>query len=149
MLHHIIVMMTIKEVHTLFGYPLHCEHHYKILPKCMRVEPVLLILVTMSSIAVAFRQFGGSNRIASLQRHRNGIRPTFKAFSLKPSTKPDFGKEMHEKHFEFNRLERNIYTWWESRDMFKPDHSVKKSIGKKPFVIPMPPPNVTGKLVLC
>jgi valyl-tRNA synthetase len=67
---------------------------------------------------------------------------------------PNFKNEVTEKYFEFQRLESSIYSWWESSGYFKPDESnnddtndmtmTKKK--KKPFVIPMPPPNVTGYL---
>lgn len=61
---------------------------------------------------------------------------------------PDFSKEAAEKHFEFERLEKSIYGWWESEGMFKPDskQSPGKTSKKAPFVVPMPPPNVTGYL---
>jgi len=67
---------------------------------------------------------------------------------------PDFENEVNEKYFEFQRLESSIYNWWEISGYFKPHESsssdddgggtAKKK--KKPFVIPMPPPNVTGYL---
>ncbi|MCD7460641.1 hypothetical protein HAX54_044038, partial [Datura stramonium] len=45
------------------------------------------------------------------------------------------------KSFDFSNEER-IYKWWESQGYFKPN-IVK---GSDPFVVPMPPPNVTGSL---
>lgn len=56
--------------------------------------------------------------------------------------KPNFSGEIDSKYFEFQRLEGNIYNWWESKGFFKP--SERKDA--KSFVIPMPPPNVTGYL---
>lgn len=58
------------------------------------------------------------------------------------SGKPDFKKEAEEKYFEYARLEKNIYEWWETKGYFEP----APDNGKKPYVIPMPPPNVTGYL---
>ena len=55
---------------------------------------------------------------------------------------PDFKGEANEKYFEFVRLEKSIYEWWEESGYFKPSTDLKK----KPYVIPMPPPNVTGYL---
>jgi hypothetical protein len=55
---------------------------------------------------------------------------------------PDFKGESNEKYFEFVRLEKSIYEWWEESGYFKPSTDLKK----KPYVIPMPPPNVTGYL---
>ena len=46
------------------------------------------------------------------------------------------------KYFEFDKLESKIYEWWESSGFFKPSADTTK----KPYVIPMPPPNVTGYL---
>ncbi|XP_020273118.1 valine--tRNA ligase, chloroplastic/mitochondrial 2 isoform X2 [Asparagus officinalis] len=45
------------------------------------------------------------------------------------------------KSFDFASEER-IYNWWESQGYFKPSFDR----GGDPFVIPMPPPNVTGSL---
>ncbi|TVU21994.1 hypothetical protein EJB05_31666 [Eragrostis curvula] len=45
------------------------------------------------------------------------------------------------KSFDFANEER-IYKWWESQGFFEP----KLDHGGDPFVIPMPPPNVTGSL---
>lgn len=45
------------------------------------------------------------------------------------------------KSFDFTNEER-IYKWWESQGFFKPNFDK----GGDPFVIPMPPPNVTGSL---
>lgn len=45
------------------------------------------------------------------------------------------------KSFDFASEER-IYDWWESQGYFKPNFDR----GGDPFVIPMPPPNVTGSL---
>lgn len=55
---------------------------------------------------------------------------------------PNFSNELNSKYFEFQRLETDIYEWWEKSNYFTP----KASSTKKPFVIPMPPPNVTGYL---
>ncbi|KAK9699378.1 hypothetical protein RND81_08G170200 [Saponaria officinalis] len=48
-----------------------------------------------------------------------------------------------DKSFDFNSEER-IYNWWESQGYFKPN----MEHGGEPFVISMPPPNVTGSLHL-
>ncbi|KAG2384375.1 Valine--tRNA ligase [Vigna angularis] len=45
------------------------------------------------------------------------------------------------KSFDFASEER-IYNWWESQGYFRPNFDR----GSDPFVIPMPPPNVTGSL---
>jgi len=65
------------------------------------------------------------------------------------STIPDFSKELDSKYFDFQRLEGDIYGWWEAQGYFRPATDAddgKQNQGKKPFVVPMPPPNVTGYL---
>jgi valyl-tRNA synthetase len=58
--------------------------------------------------------------------------------------RPDFLKEKDSKYFEFQRLESSIYKWWEQSGFFEP---VPYENGEEdPFVLPMPPPNVTGYL---
>lgn len=56
--------------------------------------------------------------------------------------KPSFITEGDSKYFEYNRLESDIYKWWEDSGYFKPSNKPHA----KPFVLPMPPPNVTGYL---
>jgi hypothetical protein len=56
--------------------------------------------------------------------------------------KPNFQAESDAKYFEFNTFEKSIYDWWEQSGYFKPSSDVNK----KSYVIPMPPPNVTGYL---
>ncbi|GAY43753.1 hypothetical protein CUMW_076920 [Citrus unshiu] len=50
-------------------------------------------------------------------------------------------KDTLPKTFDFTSEER-IYNWWESQGYFKPNFER----GSDPFVISMPPPNVTGSL---
>jgi valyl-tRNA synthetase len=54
----------------------------------------------------------------------------------------DFNKHAENKYFEFQTVEKEIYEWWEASGYFKPS----SDINKKPYVLPMPPPNVTGYL---
>ncbi len=48
------------------------------------------------------------------------------------------------KTYDFHAIERKLYEWWEESGYFQPviDHN------RKPFVISIPPPNVTGELHL-
>ena len=53
--------------------------------------------------------------------------------------------------FNFRELEPKIYQEWESRGYFRPTNDPNEpghDPSKKPFVISMPPPNVTGELHL-
>ena len=49
------------------------------------------------------------------------------------------------KTFDFKEAEQRIYTWWEENGWFKPEVAPDDA---EPFVISMPPPNVTGVLHL-
>jgi len=54
---------------------------------------------------------------------------------------PDFSLP---KTYDFHSVEQRLYAWWEARGYFRP----RPAKGRKPFVISMPPPNVTGELHL-
>jgi valyl-tRNA synthetase len=47
------------------------------------------------------------------------------------------------KNFNFKEAETRLYDWWEEHGWFKPEIAGKDA---EPFVISMPPPNVTGAL---
>ena len=47
------------------------------------------------------------------------------------------------KTFEFAEAERRLYSWWERNDWFGPEVAAADA---EPFVISIPPPNVTGAL---
>ncbi|KAI8540909.1 hypothetical protein RHMOL_Rhmol08G0022100 [Rhododendron molle] len=71
--------------------------------------------------------------------HIHRSRPRFHAVAAAENgvfTSPEIAKS-----FDFSSEER-IYNWWESHGYFKP----KFVRGSDPFVVPMPPPNVTGSL---
>ena len=46
------------------------------------------------------------------------------------------------KNYDPSKVEKHIYDWWEEKGYFRP----VENPWKKPFVISMPPPNVTGQL---
>jgi len=52
--------------------------------------------------------------------------------------------------YEPQLFEEKIYKWWEDAGCFQPDAKQTKeeaaSNGREPYVLPMPPPNVTGRL---
>jgi valyl-tRNA synthetase len=55
------------------------------------------------------------------------------------------------KAYEFTGTEERIYNWWETGGFFKPANDPSQEgfdPHKKPFVISIPPPNVTGELHL-
>ncbi len=47
------------------------------------------------------------------------------------------------KNFDFREAEARLYQWWEKQRFFKPEIAPPDA---KPFVIAIPPPNVTGEL---
>ncbi len=49
------------------------------------------------------------------------------------------------KAYESQQIERPMYQWWESCGYFKP-RATEQNRGRPPFVISLPPPNVTGVL---
>ncbi|CAN1227710.1 Valine--tRNA ligase, chloroplastic/mitochondrial 2 [Linum perenne] len=63
------------------------------------------------------------------------------SFSAAASENGGFTSPELAKSFDFSAEER-IYNWWESQGYFKPSFDR----GSHPFVISMPPPNVTGYL---
>ena len=48
------------------------------------------------------------------------------------------------KTYDFHSVEQRLYDWWESAGYFKPSDDPNR----EPYVISMPPPNVTGELHL-
>ena len=55
------------------------------------------------------------------------------------------------KTYDFSAIEESLYTWWEEKGYFKPwnDPNLPNfDPSHKPFVISIPPPNVTGELHL-
>jgi valyl-tRNA synthetase len=55
------------------------------------------------------------------------------------------------KTYDFQAIERDLYAWWEQNGWFRPSNDPNApghDPAKKPFVISIPPPNVTGELHL-
>jgi valyl-tRNA synthetase len=55
------------------------------------------------------------------------------------------------KTYDFASIERELYAWWEQNGWFKPTNDPNEpghDASRKPFVISIPPPNVTGELHL-
>ena len=53
--------------------------------------------------------------------------------------------------FDFNSSEDRIYEWWEKNGYFQPENDPQKpgfDPNRKPYVISIPPPNITGELHL-
>ena len=55
------------------------------------------------------------------------------------------------KSYDFKGTEKRIYEWWQKSGFFKPSNDPNEpgfDPTKKPYVISIPPPNVTGELHL-
>ena len=55
------------------------------------------------------------------------------------------------KSYDFKKTEGKIYDWWEKSGFFQPINDPRKKgfdPSRKPFVISIPPPNITGELHL-
>jgi valyl-tRNA synthetase len=55
------------------------------------------------------------------------------------------------KAYDFNNTEKRLYDWWSQKGYFKPSNDPNRpgfDASIKPFVISIPPPNVTGELHL-
>ncbi|MCB0039349.1 MAG: class I tRNA ligase family protein, partial [Caldilinea sp.] len=55
------------------------------------------------------------------------------------------------KAYDPHQTEETLYDWWEHNGFFRPEQQVASGLAdpaRKPFVISMPPPNVTGALHL-
>ncbi len=55
------------------------------------------------------------------------------------------------KTYDFDATERDLYSWWEQNGWFRPANDPNEpghDPSRKPFVISIPPPNVTGELHL-
>ena len=84
------------------------------------------------------------------KRRAQSMRPRASVMGLASTTRlhgtkgtmPTFSEEAESKYFDHARLEREIYEWWESQGYFQPSDDTSKET----YVIPMPPPNVTGYL---
>ena len=83
-----------------------------------------------------------------IQHFVRDMRPCLRLFSdrggrVVPSVLPDFKRERSAKYFNHQQFEMEVYNWWEMQGYFQP--SVAEA-GKDPYVVIMPPPNVTGRL---
>ena len=62
---------------------------------------------------------------------------------------PQSALDLAEKNFRPAAVEPDLYEWWERSGFFIPDEkNTKKPLAKKPFVMMLPLPNITGDLHL-
>ena len=90
-----------------------------------------------------------AEKLAKFQekQSKNKVAPTPTADASKAAKKEKVKKAAAVDAYEPQKIEAGRYEWWESRGYFKPQFTKDgkiKPAGK--FVIPIPPPNVTGSL---
>mmetsp|Transcript_29964 Transcript_29964/g.66340 ORF Transcript_29964/g.66340 Transcript_29964/m.66340 type:complete len:1040 (+) Transcript_29964:120-3239(+) len=79
----------------------------------------------------------GPALLRTFSRNRGSVAMSAAAVQDAPTTRVELPK-----NFEATTSEPRLYKWWEDRGYFKPNPAATG----EPFVISMPPPNVTGRL---
>jgi valyl-tRNA synthetase len=72
-------------------------------------------------------------------------------FYLETSKEIDMTTTELPKAYDFKSTEERIYQWWEKHGYFQPVNDPNKpsfNPDRKPYVISIPPPNITGELHL-
>ena len=112
-------------------------------PRRSSKKMVWLCLSVSSARAFAFRSttaFLRPKPLSSLTRAMASTTTTKEApYDL-------INKEKGLDQYDPSSFEKDIYTWWENSGCFAPDAKHTPGIHKPPYVLPMPPPNVTGRL---
>ncbi|PON42797.1 Leucine-tRNA ligase, archaeal [Parasponia andersonii] len=93
-----------------------------------RLNPLLLSKTRRRSITITLT-------------HSHFTRLSSRRFAVAASANGVFTSPETAKSFDFTSEER-IYNWWDSQGYFRPNFDR----GSDPFVVSMPPPNVTGSL---
>lgn len=104
-----------------------------------------------STRSIAFLSTLKSGENAIQRNHRSWLTPTRLAVTTAadPSTATYdiVNKEGGLDKYDPSAFESEIYQWWEKAGCFDPDAKQKPHVGQKSsYVLPMPPPNVTGRL---
>jgi valyl-tRNA synthetase len=89
-----------------------------------------------------------SKQPKKLWDHRNSLFRPMSTTSETETTSYDLlNKAKGLDKYDPSEFESEIYSWWEKAGCFQPDAKHKPGIkDKQPYVLPMPPPNVTGRL---
>jgi len=108
--------------------PMHCRHS---LSRCTQQTSGLVRSVVLSTSS-------GVDRSGSSRRSNSGER-----LLCRPPS-PLGADGQLPTMYDFASAEKGLYQWWEAAGLFKP--RPPSAPGKKAYTIPMPPPNVTGRL---
>ncbi len=92
--------------------------------------------------------------LQSLSNRHKPLRPPFSATRLAASVAADTASDYDLVNkangldkYDPSSFENDVYQWWEKSGCFDPDAKQKPFQGQKSaYVLPMPPPNVTGRL---
>ena len=102
-----------------------------------------------STRSAAFLHSLTNDRRATL-RPRQWTNPSRLAVSTAVESKEEYdvvNREQGLGTYDPSSFESEIYSWWENAGCFTPDAKQKPFEGQKEsYVLPMPPPNVTGRL---
>lgn len=100
--------------------------------------------------AAKSRAFGFLSTSPRLEKTLSISREKFPVIQATMDKMADYdvlNKERGLESYAPQEFEGNIYKWWEDAGCFEPDSKQKHADNKKqPYVLPMPPPNVTGRL---
>jgi valyl-tRNA synthetase len=100
--------------------------------------------------AAKSRAFGFLSKSRLLEKTLPSSRlnfPVIQATVEKVTSYDVLNKERGLESYTPQSFEGNIYKWWEDSGCFEPDAKQKPGDDQKqPYVLPMPPPNVTGRL---
>lgn len=98
---------------------------------------LILIIVAINSYMISVSAF----RRPIFSRLSSATRLTrLQTLHTTSELKPKFQEHGENKHYDFKTVESNLYSWWEKSGYFSPKPSKEK------FIVPMPPPNITGFL---
>eukprot|EP00441_Pelagodinium_beii_P031987 CAMPEP_0197630132 /NCGR_PEP_ID=MMETSP1338-20131121/7713_1 /TAXON_ID=43686 ORGANISM="Pelagodinium beii, Strain RCC1491" /NCGR_SAMPLE_ID=MMETSP1338 /ASSEMBLY_ACC=CAM_ASM_000754 /LENGTH=1247 /DNA_ID=CAMNT_0043201285 /DNA_START=33 /DNA_END=3776 /DNA_ORIENTATION=+ len=105
--------------------------------------------VVRASIAVAAMSVAGQ-RLAKRKSRLARVRCKGAAEASRNCPASVTGEEMPGR-YESAKIEEDLYSWWESSGFFKPEIAEEvprpgSSGDRESYVMPMPPPNVTGRL---
>ncbi|GAX25454.1 valyl-tRNA synthetase [Fistulifera solaris] len=114
---------------------------------CWMSGPARAAFVRNGAFVNSARSKLSSRSIANLALQGRSQTRLFSTASTTGSSAKSYdvlNKEKGLDQYNPSSFEGEIYKWWESSGCFKPAESSKAD--KPPYVLPMPPPNVTGRL---
>jgi len=128
-------------------------------PSNRKITAMLCLSASLStgvrafSIRCSTKSAAFVHSISATHRMKIGIRSLQGSLAASTTSKESvtsydlINKEKGLDKYDPSSFEADIYRWWENSGCFDPDAKQKPWKGQKsPYVLPMPPPNVTGRL---